>query len=68
MEFTFDVSQTPVIGRRFPIKVEVTRPDDNKIEEKGDGDGNVSPKIHNVINDHNSQPGWKRPWMSQVTV
>ena len=57
MEFTFDVSQTPVIGRRFFNKVEETQP-------------LVTPRRSCSLSpaDVTPQTGWKRPWMSQVGV
>lgn len=60
MEFTFDVSQTPVIGRRFLHKI-----------DGGEGEkvGGVTPRRSCSLSpaDVTSQTGWKRPWMSQVT-
>uniref|UniRef100_A0A1S4MZI1 Uncharacterized protein n=1 Tax=Pediculus humanus subsp. corporis TaxID=121224 RepID=A0A1S4MZI1_PEDHC len=56
MEFTFDLSQTPVIGRRFiPRK-----------EEKS----NVSPRRSVSLSpaDGGNVTGWKRPWMCQGRV
>ncbi|KAK6628770.1 hypothetical protein RUM43_002586 [Polyplax serrata] len=56
MEFTFDLSQTPVIGRRFiPRK-----------EEKS----SVSPRRSVSLSpaDGGNITGWKRPWMCQGRV
>ena len=56
MEFTFDLSQTPVIGRRFiPRK-----------EEKS----NISPRRSVSLSpaDGGNVTGWKRPWMCQVNT
>lgn len=58
MEFTFDLSQTPVIGRRFiPGK-----------EDKGGQ--NVSPRRSVSLSpaDSGNIAGWKRPWMCQVNI
>jgi hypothetical protein len=59
MEFTFDVSQTPVIGRRFF----------NKIEESGGSNPVITPRRSCSLSpaDVTPQTGWKRPWMSQVS-
>lgn len=65
MEFTFDVSQTPLIGRRFFSKTE-------------DGNTTLNPISASIQTPRRScslspadvlpQTGWKRPWMSQVEV
>lgn len=77
MEFTFDLSQTPVIGRRF-------------FNNKIGGDGSTGGSLNNnavmtttttsssVVTPRRScslspadvspQMGWKRPWMSQGRV
>lgn len=58
MEFTFDVSQTPVIGRRFF----------SKTEEGTSLNPVVTPRRSCSLSpaDVLPQTGWKRPWMSQV--
>lgn len=58
MDFTFDVSQTPVIGRRFLVK-------------SNDNFGSktvASPRRSCSLSPADTAPlsGWKRPWMSQV--
>ncbi|XP_969290.2 protein furry [Tribolium castaneum] len=60
MEFTFDVSQTPVIGRRFF----------NKTEDGGGANPVVTPRRSCSLSpaDVAPQTGWKRPWMSQGRV
>lgn len=60
MEFTFDLSQTPVIGRRFLQK-------NDKIEEIT-SKSSVTPRRSCSISPADSSPqsSWKRPWMSQV--
>jgi hypothetical protein len=59
MDFTFDLSQTPVIGRRFLVKA----------DEKGPNGGSASSPRRSLSlspADSASIAGWKRPWMSQV--
>ncbi|KAH1002588.1 hypothetical protein HUJ04_008665 [Dendroctonus ponderosae] len=60
MEFTFDLSQTPVIGRRFL----------NKGEDAEKAKAVVTPRRSCSISpaDVSSQSGWKRPWMCQGRV
>lgn len=59
MEFTFDLSQTPVIGRRF-----LSKEDAEKAKTV------VTPRRSCSISpaDVSSQSGWKRPWMCQVNL
>ncbi|XP_030765953.1 protein furry isoform X3 [Sitophilus oryzae] len=60
MEFTFDMSQTPVIGRRF-----FNKPDDvdkAKTSTTPRRSCSISPA------DVTTQSGWKRPWMCQGRV
>lgn len=58
MDFTFDLSQTPVIGRRWLIR--------QGVEEKS----LTSPRCSLSLSpaDSNAVSGWKRPWMSQGRV
>lgn len=58
MEFTFDLSQTPVIGRRFLHKTDESS---SKTLATPRRSFSISPA------DVNPQSGWKRPWMCQVT-
>lgn len=61
MDFTFDLSQTPVIGRRYLIKSE---------EKVSQGENSAASPRRSVSlspADNASIAGWKRPWMSQVT-
>ncbi|XP_066250595.1 protein furry isoform X1 [Euwallacea similis] len=62
MEFTFDVSQTPVIGRRFLNKPSEEPGDKTKTAVTPRRSCSVSPA------DVTSQSGWKRPWMCQGRV
>ena len=60
MEFTFDVSQTPIIGRR------VTKPACDALQKEETGEAasprrSVSTSLVDV-----ASGGWKRPWLSQV--
>ena len=82
MEFTYDLSQTPIIGRRHAGPAsESYRPkdpfasateSDTKIasnkEEKATGNGASSPRRSVSLSsaDSSSISGWKRPWLSQV--
>ncbi|XP_021940399.1 protein furry [Zootermopsis nevadensis] len=61
MDFTFDLSQTPVIGRRFLVRT----------DEKGPSSGSAASPRRSVSlspADSASIAGWKRPWMSQGRV
>ncbi|XP_076272167.1 microtubule binding protein furry isoform X2 [Rhynchophorus ferrugineus] len=60
MEFTFDMSQTPVIGRRFFNKPEDG--DKTKTSPTPRRSFSISPA------DVTTQSGWKRPWMCQGRV
>ena len=56
MDFTFDLSQTPVIGRRWLIRVVG--------EDKTAGSPRRSLSLSPA--DANALSGWKKPWMCQV--
>lgn len=56
MDFTFDLSQTPVIGRRWLIR--------QGNEEKSSGSPRCSMSLSPA--ESTAVSGWKRPWMSQV--
>lgn len=58
MDFTFDLSQTPVIGRRWLIR--------QGVEEKSLSSPRCSLSLSPA--DSNAVSGWKRPWMSQVRL
>ncbi|XP_071055767.1 protein furry isoform X2 [Onthophagus taurus] len=60
MDFTFDMSQTPVIGRRFL----------SKTEENVQSKTVASPRRSCSLSPADTAPfsGWKRPWMSQGRV
>nr|XP_023011562.1 protein furry [Leptinotarsa decemlineata] len=60
MEFTFDMSQTPVIGRRYL----------NKSEEQSASAISATPRRSCSISPADVSPlsGWKRPWMCQGRV
>ena len=57
MDFTFDLSQTPVIGKQWLIR--------QVNEEKN----STSPRRSMSLSPADNGPisGWKRPWMSQVS-
>lgn len=59
MDFTFDMSQTPVIGRKI-----LTKPTDDNAQAKTV----ASPRRSCSLSPADTAPfsGWKRPWMSQV--
>lgn len=80
MEFTFDVSQTPLIGRRILIKSET-----GSVQNLNRGNNSSNPAVHlshNITGTPNSPrrsaslspadtaplSGWKRPWLSQSRV
>ncbi|ODM98858.1 Protein furry [Orchesella cincta] len=80
MEFTFDVSQTPVIGRRHPTTTNMGMKDmDSGIvsgRNMGGGggpafrSGSVGDGGHNFGNcgGGHIQCGWRKPWQSQSRV
>lgn len=80
MEFTFDVSQTPLIGRRILLKSET-----GSIQNLNRGNNSNNQAVHlahNTTGTPNSprrstslspadtapMSGWKRPWLSQSRV
>ena len=69
MEFTFDLSQTPVIGRKFvdfPITIEPEASEKDQSEpnsEHGEDGTAVPPGAHIT---ENVVCGWKKPQLSQV--
>lgn len=81
MEFTFDVSQTPLIGRRILLKSE-TGSIQNLNRSNNSNNNQVVHLSHNVTGTPNSPrrsaslspadtaplSGWKRPWLSQSRV
>lgn len=64
MDFTFDLSQTPVIGRRILVK--------SNEAERGSGSAKSapSPRRSCSLSPADTAPlsGWKRPWLSQVSM
>lgn len=75
MEFTFDVSQTPLIGRRILLKSEssstqnLTKYGQQIYLAHSSGTPN-SPRRSASLSPADTAPlsGWKRPWMSQGRV
>ncbi|KAL1131070.1 hypothetical protein AAG570_012307, partial [Ranatra chinensis] len=62
MDFTFDVSETPLIGRRFGSRLK-----EEGIDPSG---GGASPRRSVSLSpaDSSTVAGWKRPWISQGRV
>lgn len=77
MDFTFDVAQTPLIGRRILLKSET-----GSIQNLNRSNGQTVHLNHNISGTPNSPrrsaslspadtaplSGWKRPWLSQSRV
>lgn len=72
MEFSFDVSQTPLIGRRLLLKpdLETNVSTQAKISQPSNIGGTSSPRRSTSLSPADTAPlsGWKRPWMSQSRV
>jgi hypothetical protein len=58
MDFTFDLSQTPIIGKRWLI---------HQINEEKNATL-LRRSISLSPADNCPVSGWKRPWMSQVSI
>lgn len=77
MDFTFDVAQTPLIGRRILLKSET-----GSMQNLNRSNGQAVHLNHNISGTPNSPrrsaslspadtaplSGWKRPWLSQSRV
>lgn len=76
MEFTFDVSQTPLIGRRILLKSETDTTSNLQTKNGQPSSHNPhtgtpnSPRRSASLSPADTVPlsGWKRPWMSQGRV
>lgn len=76
MDFTFDVSQTPLIGRRILLKTDNDSFNQQKTYNQSSTylGGSVgtpnSPRRSASLSPADTAPlsGWKRPWMSQGRV
>lgn len=73
MEFSFDVSQTPLIGRRLLLKpdLETNVSTQAKISQPTNASGTPnSPRRSTSLSPADTAPlsGWKRPWLSQGRV
>jgi hypothetical protein len=78
MEFSFDVSQTPLIGRRLLLKpdLETNVSTQAKILQPSSNLANIaaagtnSPRRSTSLSPADTAPlsGWKRPWVSQSRV
>lgn len=69
MEFSFDISQTPIIGRRVMHKSENAQ--SWYLTHNNSGVQNTnSPRRSASLSPADTTPlsGWKRPWMSQGRV
>lgn len=74
MEFTFDVSQTPLIGRRILLKSDTNssqnlhRASNQLVQNMAGTPG--SPRRSASLSPADTAPlsGWKRPWLSQSRV
>lgn len=60
MDFTFDLSQTPLLERKNP----------SQRSEKSSSLASASPRRSVSLSpaDSGSVSGWKRPWMCQVSI
>lgn len=77
MEFTFDVKQTPLIGKNTHTRSETDKCDDSArfvlqdvvALQSSASQSNNSPKRSSSLSPaDNAAIGWKRPWMSQVHI
>ena len=72
MEFTFDLSQTPVIERRHKRQTGVTGVGGVGSFSGYDKDTDLATSPRRSLSlstaDSGTFSGWKRPWMSQVIV
>lgn len=75
MEFSFDVSQTPLIGRRLLLKPDLEINVNNQARISQPTNSNFSgtpnsPRRSTSLSPADTAPlsGWKRPWMSQSRV
>jgi Furry protein C-terminal len=75
MEFSFDVSQTPLIGRRLLLKPDLETNVSTQSKIIFPSNPNItgtpnSPRRSTSLSPADTAPlsGWKRPWMSQSRV
>lgn len=75
MEFSFDVSQTPLIGRRLLLKPDLETNVSTQAKISQPSNSNISgtpnsPRRSTSLSPADTVPlsGWKRPWMSQGRV
>lgn len=76
MDFTYDISQTPLIGRRILLKTDNTDSSTQKSTNQsssqhlGSAGTPNSPRRSASLSPADTAPlsGWKRPWMSQGRV
>lgn len=74
MDFTFDMSQTPLIGRKVHHSGSVTETDSEPANSGGIGGGGggggvlLQRRSTSLSPSDSAVPGWKRPWLCQVCV
>lgn len=75
MEFSFDVSQTPLIGRRLLLKPDLETNVSTQAKISQPYNANISgtpnsPRRSTSLSPADTAPlsGWKRPWISQGRV
>lgn len=73
MDFTFDVSQTPLIGRRILLKTDCESLTSSQNLNRSyfahaGGTPNSPRRSASLSPDTAPLSGWKRPWMSQGRV
>lgn len=78
MDFTFEVNQTPLIGRQISTKSEGDKSEDNSnisshcthdhsgANQSANLSGNSPRRSSSLSPADNAAIGWKRPWLSQV--
>lgn len=62
MDFTFDMSQTPLIGRKV-----ISGPASMDSESINSNSIHVQRRSTSLSPSDSAVPGWKRPWLCQVT-
>lgn len=75
MDFTFDVKQTPLIGKNMQARNEADKTDDViryvqqdvvALQSSANQASNSPKRSSSLSPADNAAIGWKRPWMSQV--
>ncbi len=76
MDFTFDVKQIPLIGKQIPMKSDTDKYEENAYQQSdilalqasASNTGNSPRRSSSLSPADNAAIGWKRPWMSQVSI